>query len=177
METLLIRRSAELAPEDLRALRSIFVAVWGECFTEDDWGHMFPGVHFILEVDGRVVSHGSVVDREIHAGDHELRTGYVENVATRPDAQSRGYGTAVMRAVSDHIEGAYELGGLGTGRPEFYERLGWRLWRGPTYVRAERGLVRTAEEDGYVMVLLTPSSPEIDLDAAISCDWRPGDVW
>ncbi len=138
---------------------------------------MGPGIHFILEVEGEIISHGCVVDRELHTGAHALRTGYVEAVATRPDVQRRGYGTVVMRAVTDHISRTYPLGGLDTGSPGFYERPGWRRWRGPTYVRTEAGLARTAGEDGNVLVLLTPASPPLDLDAPISCEFRPGDVW
>jgi aminoglycoside 2'-N-acetyltransferase I len=82
-----------------------------------------------------------------------------------------------MTAVNDHIRAVYELGALGTGSPAFYERLGWLRWRGPTFVHTDRGLERTPEEDGGVLVLPTPTSPAIDLDAPISCDWRPGDVW
>jgi len=44
-------------------------------------------------------------------------------------------------------------------------------------VRTRDGLVRTPEEDGFILVLRTPSSPDIDLTAPISCEWRPGDVW
>ena len=36
---------------------------------------------------------------------------------------------------------------------------------------------RTPEEDGFVLVRLTPTSPDLDLSAPISCEWRPGDVW
>ncbi len=39
------------------------------------------------------------------------------------------------------------------------------------------GPQRTADEDGYILVLSTPSSPALDLTASISCEWRPGDVW
>ena len=60
---------------------------------------------------------------------------------------------------------------------EFYERLGWRRWAGPTYVRTDAGLVRTAEDDGNVLVRLTPASPDLDLSAPLSCEWRSGDVW
>ena len=48
---------------------------------------------------------------------------------------------------------------------------------GPTSVRTEMGLVRTPEEDGNVFLRLTPTSPELDLSAPISCDeygWRTG---
>ena len=36
---------------------------------------------------------------------------------------------------------------------------------------------RTPDEDGYILVLPTLSSPPLDLAATISCEWRPGDVW
>ncbi len=51
------------------------------------------------------------------------------------------------------------------------------VWEGPTFVRAELGLIPTPEEDGFVLVRLTATSPELDLSAPISCDWRPGDEW
>jgi aminoglycoside 2'-N-acetyltransferase I len=38
-------------------------------------------------------------------------------------------------------------------------------------------VIGTPEEDGAVMVRMTPTTPELDLTAPISCDWRPGDVW
>ena len=59
----------------------------------------------------------------------------------------------------------------------FYERLGWRLWRGPSSVRTAAGLRATPDDDGYIMVLETPSSPTLDLAASMSCEFRPGDVW
>jgi aminoglycoside 2'-N-acetyltransferase I len=37
--------------------------------------------------------------------------------------------------------------------------------------------MRTPDDDGYIMVLLTRMSPPLDLDATISCEWRSGDVW
>jgi aminoglycoside 2'-N-acetyltransferase I len=50
-------------------------------------------------------------------------------------------------------------------------------WRGSTFVNSPSGAVRTPDDDGGVMILKTPRSPELDLDAAIVCDWRTGDVW
>jgi aminoglycoside 2'-N-acetyltransferase I len=69
------------------------------------------------------------------------------------------------------------MGALGTGAHHFYERLGWRTWRGPTSVRTVTGERRTPDEDGFVMILTTPTSPALDLDLPLSCEWRPGDVW
>ena len=171
--------SGDLRPSEVAALRALFDAAWAEedGFTEEDWDHATGGVHFIAEEDEIIVSHASVVKRELHAGGYELATGYVEAVATRPSHQRGGYGTAVMREAGEYIDRTFQLGALDTGRHAFYERLGWVRWRGPTAVRTEQGLVRTPEEDGNVLVRLTPLSPRLDLSAPISCEWRPGDVW
>jgi aminoglycoside 2'-N-acetyltransferase I len=82
-----------------------------------------------------------------------------------------------MEAVGALLEERVELGVLATGVHGFYERLGWRTWAGPSFVRAADGLQPTPGEDGYIMVLRTPSTPELDPRAPISCDWRSGDVW
>ena len=146
-------------------------------FTEEDWQHAIGGVHFLLEFEGRIATHASVVERELHVAGAPLRTGYVEAVATAPDLQRRGFGSAVMREVNDYIANSFELGALGTGSQAFYERLGWQIWRGPTLVRAPGGDQRTPEEDGYILVITTPTTPPLDLSAPISCEWREGDVW
>jgi len=39
------------------------------------------------------------------------------------------------------------------------------------------GAVTTPDDDGFVLVRLTPRTPHLDLAAAISCDMRAGDVW
>lgn len=174
------RASDALSSEEVAVLRGLFRAAWGDNsdeFTDEDWVHAVGGVHFILEEGGAVVAHASVVERELHTSGHRLATGYVEAVATWPIHQRRGYGSALMREVGEYIDQAFRLGALDTGSSAFYERLGWVVWKGPTFVRTDSGLTRTGEEDGQVLVRLTPTSPELDLSAPISCDWRPGDVW
>jgi aminoglycoside 2'-N-acetyltransferase I len=172
--------TAELVPEDLVGMRALLWAAFpkGEDgFTEDDWQHAMGGRHFIADADGLIVSHASVVEREIHIGGVVLRTGYVEAVGTRPERERQGFGSAVVRAATDHVFGTYELGVLGTGEHRFYERFGWRTWLGRAYVRTPDGPERTPDEEGFIMVLRTPTTPELDPEAPISCDWRPGDVW
>ena len=173
-------RSDALHPDELIALRELFDEAWNDDadgFTDQDWSHAIGGVHVIAEADGRVVAHASVVRRELHTGGHRLRTGYVEAVATRPSHRRRGIGSLVIGEVDELIDRTDRLGALATGVPGFYVRLGWVAWEGPTFVRTAAGLVRTAEEDGNVLVRLTPTSPELDRSAPISCDWRPGDAW
>jgi aminoglycoside 2'-N-acetyltransferase I len=172
--------SHELSSEEVSVLRELFDAAWAddsEVFTEDDWEHALGGFHFILEDEGEIVAHASVVQRELHTAGHRLATGYLEAVATSPGRQRRGHGSALIKEVNDYIDRTFQLGALDTGRPAFYERVGWLLWKGPTFVRTDSGLLRTPEEDGSVLVRLTPTTPRLDLSAPISCDWRPGDVW
>jgi aminoglycoside 2'-N-acetyltransferase I len=173
-------RTSDLTAADVAAIRELLWAAFPpgeEGFTEDDWEHALGGIHVVLEIDGRFVSHASVVERELHVAGRPLQTGYVEAVATDPAHQGRGHGTIVMRDVNAHIRGRFELGALGTGLHHFYERIGWVRWRGPTSVRTRDGLVRTPDEDGFILVLRTPSSPDLDVTAPINCEWRPGDVW
>lgn len=172
--------SGELSQDEVAVIRDLLRASFGndtdEAFTDEDWDHAIGGLHFILEEKGSVAAHASVVERELHTSGHRLAAGYVEAVATRPDLQGRGHGSTVMREVGEYIDRTFQLGALG-GDPAFYERMGWVVWEGPTFVRTESGLIPTPEEDGLVLVRLTPTSPELDLSAPISCDWRPGDVW
>jgi aminoglycoside 2'-N-acetyltransferase I len=173
--------TGDLAPAEVTAIRAILFAAFGtdeeQRFAEDDWDHALGGVHFVLDSSGEIVSHAAVVERELHVGGLPLRTGYVEAVATAPDRQGAGFGSLVIADVTAYIRDEFHLGALGTGRHHFYERLGWRTWTGPSSVRGPDGSRRTPDDDGYIMVLDTPSSPPLDDGASISCEWRAGDVW
>jgi len=169
-----------MAPEVV-AIRDMLVAAFesdeDERFSQADWDHAVGGMHFVLDVEGEIVAHASVVQRELHIDGRPLRTGYVEAVATAVGRQGLGHGSIVMADVTAYISEHFELGALGTGRHSFYERLGWLRWSGQSFVRTADGPRPTPDEDGYLLVLLTPSSPHLDLTASISCEWRPGDVW
>ena len=174
-------RTDELTPAEIDAIRALMTVAFGqdeeERFTEDDWQHAIGGTHFVLDIDGVVVTHASVVEREIHVAEHRLRTGYVEAVATAPEREGAGFGTLVMTDATAFIRDRFDFGMLGTGRHSFYERLGWVVWAGQAFVRSPDGLQRTPEDEGDLLALRTPTTPALDDDAAISCDWRPGDVW
>lgn len=174
-------RADTLTGVEADAIRQLLAAAFGadeeHAFTEDDWQHATGGDHFVLDVQGEVRAHASVVERALHIAGKPLRTGYVEAVATAPAYQRMGLATRVMREVGSYIAERFELGALGTSSHAFYERLGWRTWRGPSSVRTPAGERRTPDEDGYIMVLATPTSPPLDLALPISCEWRAGDVW
>jgi aminoglycoside 2'-N-acetyltransferase I len=169
----------ELRPDELAAVRELLFGAFGGRFEEHDWEHALGGVHLAVEEDGAIVAHGAVVPRVLAAGGRQLRTGYVEGVATREDRRGRGLASLVMAAAAKAVGERYELGALSDGSriPGFYQRLGWETWRGPTFVAGPGGPERTAEEDGSVLVLRTAATGELDLTGPLTCDWRAGDVW
>lgn len=172
--------TSDLSSQDIAALRTLLWAAFasdGDGFAEEDWDHARGGVHVIRDLDGEIVAHAAIVERDIRVGGQPLRTGYVEAVATAPGHQGRGHGTAVMEVVGKLIRDGYELGVLGTGSHHFYERLGWSTWAGPSFVRTPDGDRATPDEDGSILVLRTPLTPPLDPRAQISCEWRSGDVW
>lgn len=171
-----VARTEQLSPEQLEALRGLLDAAFDGSFSDDDWDHTMGGFH-VLVVDGGIVAHASVVERTLVAGDRSLHTGYVEGVATAEPHRHRGLGSVVMRQAGEIIQETFELGALSTGVPEFFARLGWESWRGPTYVDAPSGRVRTADEDDGIMVLRTSPTRDLDATLPLTCDWRAGDVW
>jgi len=172
--------TSDLTATETTAVRDLLVRAFAadDGFTDDDWHHALGGIHFVLERNGTILAHAAVVERLLHIGDRPIQTGYVEAVGVEPREQRRGLGTRLMAAATEHVRTSFQLGALGTGHHRFYERLGWRTWRGPSRVRMPDGRVElTPADDGYLLVLETPTSPVLDPAAPLTCEWRPGDVW
>jgi aminoglycoside 2'-N-acetyltransferase I len=174
-----IRRATtdELDPACLSSIKTLMAAAFGGRFSDNDWAHSLGGMHFLIQADSTVIAHASVIERLLRIGDRSARAGYVEAVATLPDCQKQGLGTVVMLAVGLHIREVYEIGALSTSSHSFYEKLSWERWQGPTFCRTDSGVIRTEEEDDGIMVLQTASLPGVQVGDAITCEWRPGDVW
>jgi aminoglycoside 2'-N-acetyltransferase I len=176
--TVRVRVTSDLDAPARAAIRKLLDAAFTGGFSDDDWAHALGGTHAIVETDGRIVAHGSVVPRTLDLGPQRLHVGYVEAAAVHPDRQRTGLGTAVMRALGDVIARDFALGALSTGEWHFYERLGWERWQGPTWVRdADGSRERTPDDDDSLMILRTPSSPILDPTWPISCARRAGDSW
>jgi aminoglycoside 2'-N-acetyltransferase I len=171
--------SAELSKDEWDELTELCVAAFDEPW-DGYWESIGPGVHVLAQdAEHRILAHAAIVDRLLYPGDCTLHAGYVEAVAAWPDRQRIGLGTQVMEEIDRMIDEGYELGALGTGSQPFYERLGWVVWRGPTWIRHPDGRrERSADEDGGIMVRKTPLTPPgLDLTLPIAVDWRPGEVW
>lgn len=146
-------------------------------FSDEDWRHTLGGVHVWIAGGEGVISHAVVIERTLACKGHTLNTGYVEAVATAAAHRRQGHAASVMAYVNDVIRERYQIGALSTGTPAFYATLGWEMWRGPTHVQRPDALEPTPGDDGSVMILRTPTTPVLDLDAPIACNWRPGEVW
>ena len=169
--------TAEASRKSIEQIRRLFFAAFDETFTEQDWEHVLGGWHVVVQDGGVVIAHAAVVQRVLEVGGQPFRTGYVEGVATDPSRQNQGLGTRTMEEVSRLLRSEFEMGALATSVHGFYERLGWKRWQGPTYVRHGPELLRTEEQDSDVMALLFGPSKGIDPTASISCPNRVGDDW
>lgn len=169
--------TADLDEATLYAARALLDEAFAGDFSEEDWEHGLGGIHALAWEDTRLIGHASVVQRRLMHGDRALRTGYVEAVAVRADRRRRGHAGALMEALERVLRGAYELGALSSSEDAlaFYAGRGWQLWRGPTFALTPAGTIRTADDDGGVHVL--PLTVPLDLDGALTCDWRDGEVW
>lgn len=175
---LLACSTAELTSRELAEIRALCDEAFGGEYSDDDFDHALGGVHVIAFDGDRMISHAALVPRDLTAGSALVRVGYVESVVTHPAWQGRGYGTAVMRRVGELIAVRFKLGVLSTGEHEFYSRVGWESWEGPTFVdHGVDGLQRTADDDDSIMILRHLASPPVTKTDVLVCSPRQGDDW
>ncbi len=172
-----VAHTADVDPATLRAAHALLERVFEGDFEDSDWEHSLGGMHALAWEDDELVGHAALVQRRLLHRGRALRAGYVEGVGVRADRQRRGHAAALMAALERIIRAAYDLGALGASDDgaRLYEARGWLRWPGPTSAITPDGVVRTAEEDGFVYVL--PGAAELDLGGELTCDWRDGDVW
>lgn len=174
----LLQLSTTDMPESTRKqVRQLLDRAFEGAFTDTDWEHTLGGHHVMLFENEELIAHASVVARNIEVADRSFHTGYLEGVATHPAHQGRGYGAQVVTTANGLVRQGYELGVLSTDRHSFYLRLDWERWQGPTYARDGSRRLRTADDDGGVMVLRFGPSATVDVTTAITCEARPGDYW
>ena len=176
-----VRDRSSFSPDELEGLRAWLEAAYDDGpWRPEHWEEIGPGPHVVAEDDdGSLLAHACVAWVPVTIGSTTLRAGYLEDVATRPDIRSRGYGTAVVVATHPLIRAGAEIGFLATGSQPFYERLGWTTWRGPSSViEVDGSRTPTPEEDGFLMVLRVPDTPEVSVDLPISRPRRdPEEAW
>jgi aminoglycoside 2'-N-acetyltransferase I len=116
-----------------------------------------------------------VVLRNITFDEQVFRTGFVEAMAVGHEWRGRGVGSKLLEELTDFCRSNFEVAMLSTGSHAFYEKHGWRRFKGESYLATDSGLVRTEQDDDGLMVL---TSLDGVLEAArVACDFRNGDVW
>ncbi len=169
--------SDALSTSSRQALRAMLDTAYDGDFSDTDWQHSLGGLHVWIEALGEPVSHASLVPRTLVTGGAPRHVGYVEAVATAAPFRRCGHASSVMRRINELIRQRYEIGALSTGEHGFYERLGWTLWRGPSFVMTAAGPQPTPDDDDGLMVFITGTSAHIELDGDLIADWRDGDPW
>jgi aminoglycoside 2'-N-acetyltransferase I len=131
--------------------------------------------HVVGHLADEVVSHALWLPRRLLIdGQHIVESAYVEGVATWPRFEGRGFASALMRRLQGEIA-SFNLGALSTGIPAWYERLGWRAWLGPKYIRRDQMLTETPDE--HVMVYEIAGKPLPDVSKSLTAEWRPNEAW
>lgn len=149
---------------------------------DEDFKNLFSyvpsgGWHFLAFQGEQLVSHAMVTTRWLQPEGHSLlKTAYIDAVATLPTAQGRGHGSTLMRHLASRIDGEYVIGCLETDLMEFYERLGWKVWRGPLAGRSKQGLIPTPEQKG-IMVLQLSQTPALNLDSILTIECQDERIW
>ena len=149
---------------------------------EEDFKNLFfyvpsGGWHFLAFQGEQLVSHAMVTTRWLQPERHlSLKTAYIDAVATLPTAQGRGHASTLMRHLARRIDGEYVIGCLETDRIEFYERLGWEVWRGPLAGRSEQDLIPTPDQKG-IMVLRLSQTPALNLDSMLTIECQDARIW
>jgi aminoglycoside 2'-N-acetyltransferase I len=170
--------TADLAPAELRTVRTLLDDAFAGNFSDEDWDHGLGGIHALVHDERGLAAHGSVIQRRVLHQGRSLRVGYVEAVGVRADARRTGLGGRVMAALERIVDGAYALGALSAseqGAP-LYTARGWQRWPGRVCALAPDGVVRLPGEEGTTFV--RPVAPGGSLDPAheLVFDWRDGDV-
>jgi len=132
--------------------------------------------HLVGFYENILVCHALWVTRHLQTGTNPImRTAYVEAVATDAEYRKRGFASAIMRHLIGEIQD-YDLAALSPSSVDFYERLGWELWRGPLFIRTAHDLIPCVDDE-EVMIFRLPRTPALDIHAPLSAEWREGELW
>jgi GNAT superfamily N-acetyltransferase len=124
-----IRVTKDLTDEERQRLFG-----WGEnIFGIEDHEYRWrpKDVHFLLDVEGKAVSHVGLIDHVVKVGEQTVRVGGIGAVVTAGDMHGRGYAQKTLRFAERHMceELKVEFGllfCLDRLKP-FYARQGWQL--------------------------------------------------
>ena len=164
-----------------QATRKIIVDVCVDAFKETEFLNLFSylrpdHLHVMAYQSTALVGHAVVSTRWMQPeGQPILRTAYIDAVAVVTAEQKKGIGKAVMQQVASVITD-YQIAGLQTDVPAFYESVGWELWCGALAGRGTNGLIPTPDQKG-VMILRLPKTPPLNLDGLLTIEDQITRIW
>jgi len=95
-----------------------------------------PDQRLLAKVDGRIVSHLHLTERQIRYGSVTIPTNGVMWVGTLPEFRGMGFAQNLMRLASERArENGAALQVLTTGMPQFYRSLGWGVCGRQTFAQ------------------------------------------
>ncbi len=115
--------------------------------------------HARIAVAGaRVLAHVRIFARQMLVRGVPVAAGGVGSVASHPDARGAGLPTAVLRDAIDVMrEDGAAVSFLFTGIPAFYERVGFRIAREPSFEAVARAVAALPHDGGYELRAIGPS--------------------
>ena len=173
---MIVNQVNEVSSKTESSIRALLDLAFEGDFSPEDWEHTFGGQYFIGLLEETIIAHGSVVPRNMFIDGQAITVGYVEAIAVLPSHWRQGFGTQLMQQITQFCQDNYELSMLSTDENQFYERLGWRQFKGESFVRSENSEVRTSDEDAGLM-LLPGKKSQIILIRRVVCESRSGDDW
>jgi aminoglycoside 2'-N-acetyltransferase I len=173
---MIIKKVIDLNSELESSIRELLNLAYEGDFSADDWEHTFGGQYFIGFLGNAIIAHGAVVPRPISIEGAGLTVGYVEAIAVLPSHWRKGFGTQLMKEITQFCQDKYQVSMLSTDENQFYERIGWLRFQGESYMRSLDSEVRTEDEDDGLMFLPGKKSELTQILRAV-CDERRGDCW
>ncbi len=96
-----------------------------------------PEQRLLAKVDGRVVSHAHLTEREVRYGCATVPINGVMWVGTLPEFRGLGFAQNLMRLADERARATgHALQALTTGMPQFYRPLGWGVCGRQTHAQA-----------------------------------------
>jgi aminoglycoside 2'-N-acetyltransferase I len=172
----IIEEMVELDTHLESSIQKMLESAYEGDFSPEDWEHTSGGIYFVGCLEETIIAHGSVVPREMLIDGQEVIVGYVEAVAVSPAYSGQGFGSMLMRRITEFCRDNYELSMLSTDEKSFYARCGWLQFTGESFITLENAEIRSADEDEGLMFLPSAKNERVDIRRAV-CQARSGDSW
>lgn len=141
---------ADLTPADREELRALTADVYTPDViatlpeTRVTWAPTTWSIR-VRDGDGRVVSHVGMLTRDVEVDGTLTIIGGIGGVKTHPDARGRGYASAALQTASafftDDLGVAFVLLVCLPPTVPYYERFGWRRFRGTLLIAQPGGTI------------------------------------